>query len=332
MKLTDKYNRVHNYLRLSVTDRCNLSCNYCNPKGISLNHSDKNEILTFGEIERIVRIFVEYFEFKKIRLTGGEPFARKDIFRLVHNLGELKKEIPYELSATSNGILINGRIAELFQSGVDRINFSLDTFKRNRYLEITGVDSLFTAINSIMQAIGINPEKVKINTVVMKGINDDELIDFVDFAINNSVSVRFIEYMPFSNNVYDKSLLMNYNEIITKISGKYNLIRDNSDIESVSKDYYIENNKVKISFITSITEHFCNTCNRLRVTSDGKLKLCLFSLKDNDLDIKSLIRRGASDNEIAKEITYFIGNKNEMHDTFENLIQLKSSSMITVGG
>ncbi len=332
MKLTDKYNRVHNYLRLSVTDRCNLSCNYCNPKGISLNHSDKNEILTFGEIERIVKIFVQYFEFKKIRLTGGEPFARKDIFRLVHNLGEIKKEIPYELSATSNGILINGKIAELMQSGVDRINFSLDTFKRNRYLEITGVDSLFTAIDSIMQAIGINPEKVKINMVVMKGINDDELIDFVDFAINNNVSVRFIEYMPFSNNGYDKNLLMNYNEMIAKISGKYNLIRDNSDTESVSKDYYVENYKGKISFITSITEHFCNTCNRLRVTSDGKLKLCLFSLKDNYLDIKSLIRSGASDNEIAEEITDFIGNKNEMHDTFENLIQLKSSSMITVGG
>ncbi|MDT3740148.1 MAG: GTP 3',8-cyclase MoaA [Candidatus Kapabacteria bacterium] len=332
MKLTDKYNRVHNYLRLSVTDRCNLRCNYCNPKGISLNHSDKIEILTFGEIERIVRIFVEYFEFKKVRLTGGEPFARKDIFRLVHNLGEIKKEIPYELSATSNGILINGRIAELIQSGVDRINFSLDTFKRNRYFEITGADSLFTAINSIMQAIEINPEKVKLNMVVMKGINDDELIDFVDFAINNNVSVRFIEYMPFSNNGYDKNLLMNYNEMITKISGKYNLIRDSGDTESVSKDYYVENNNGKISFITSITEHFCNTCNRLRVTSDGKLKLCLFSLKDNDLDIKALIRRGASDNEIAEEITYFIGNKNEMHDTFENLIQLKSSSMITVGG
>lgn len=332
MKLTDKYNRVHNYLRLSVTDRCNLSCNYCNPKGISLNHSDKSDILTFGEIERIVKIFARNFEFKKIRLTGGEPFARKDIFRLVHNIGEIKKEIPYELSATSNGVLINGRITELMQSGVDRINFSLDTFKKSRYFEITGVDSLNAAINSIKQAIGNNPEKVKINMVVMKGINDDELIDFVDFAINNNVSVRFIEYMPFSNNGYDKNLLMNYNEMITKISEKYNLIRDTSDTESVSKDYCINGNKGKISFITSITEHFCNTCNRLRITSDGKLKLCLFSLKDNDLDIKALIRRGAYDNEIVDEITEFTGKKNEMHDTFENLIQLKSSSMISVGG
>jgi cyclic pyranopterin phosphate synthase len=288
--------------------------------------------LSFEEIERIVAIFVNQLEFKKIRLTGGEPFARKGIDQLIIKLGELKQSADFELSATSNGILIKDKIVYLLHSGIDRFNFSLDTFDRNKFIDITGSDSLELTISAINEAIKLAPLKVKINTVIMQGINDNELLDFVEFSIINNVPVRFIEYMPFSNNKYDKSQLISYKEMINVISNKYKLIEEKSQTETVSKEYRIEGKSGRICFITSISEHFCNTCNRLRVTSDGKLKLCLFSHKDNDLDLKELIRKGATDDEIVECIYGFIYHKNEMHDSLENLIQLKNSSMISVGG
>ncbi|MFH1051281.1 MAG: GTP 3',8-cyclase MoaA [bacterium] len=331
MKLFDKYGRIHNYLRLSVTDKCNLNCVYCNPDKNYLHNLNNKSIISFEKIERIVRIFVEKFEFKKIRLTGGEPFARKDIEKLVQSLNDLKSTSEYELSATSNGILLKNRIADFINRGIDRFNFSLDTLQKAKFISITGSGLFGSAINSIMEGISISPKKVKINMVVMKGINDDELLDFVDFSIRHKVTVRFIEYMPFSNNGYDRNQFVSYKDMIKIISKKYKLINANN-LESVSKDYTVADYDGKISFITSLSEHFCNTCNRLRVTSDGKLKLCLFSTIDEDLDIKDLIRSGATDKEIMDNITGFIGNKKGMHDELEKLIQLKSNSMISIGG
>lgn len=332
MKLIDKYNRVHSYLRLSITDKCNLNCSYCNPHKGYQHFATNNELLTFEEIERIVEIFITHFEFSKIRLTGGEPFARRNVETLISNLNNLKAKSNYELSATSNGTLINGRISELFDLGIDRFNFSLDSLQKDRFLSITGDDSFNLAMNAIKEAIRIDHEKVKINTVIMRGINDSELKDFVEFAVVNNVTVRFIEYMPFSNNQYDKDQFISYLDMIKALSEHYSLIRLENKSESVSKDYEIRGSNGIISFITSMSEHFCSDCNRLRVTSDGKLKHCLFSYKEHDLDLKYMIRKHASDEEIVNEITGFIGKKQEVHDNLDNLILLKNSSMISVGG
>ena len=332
MKLIDKYNREHNYLRLSVTDKCNLNCSYCNPHNGYQKFSNNSELLSLEEIERIVEIFVTQFEFKKIRLTGGEPFARRNIEKLISSLKLLKSKYNFELSATSNGTLIKGKITELMESGIDRFNFSLDSLQKDKYLKITGTDSFDIAIRTIEEAINIAPMKVKINTVIMKGLNDNELLDFVEFAIRKNVTLRFIEYMPFSNNLYDKNQLLSYIDMIHILSDKYSLDKLDNQNESVSKDYRVEGNNGIISFITSMSEHFCNDCNRLRDTSDGKLKLCLFSHKENDMDLKTLIRNHAPDEVIDREIIGFIGKKKDVHDDIDSLIQLKNSSMISVGG
>lgn len=332
MKLFDKYNRNHSYLRISVTDKCNLNCAYCNPKVNNDFYKSNNDILSFEEIGRIVKIFVERFEFEKIRLTGGEPFARKNIQNLITGLGKLKQQFPFELSATSNGILIHGKVKELIEAGLDRINFSLDSLKREKFCSITGQDKFKLSFGSISEAISYNPKIVKINMVVMKGINDDEIIDFVEFAINNDVNVRFIEYMPFSTNLYDKNQLLNFEEIIHIISEKYSLASIEDVSNSVSKDFSINGNCGKIGFITSMSDHFCANCNRLRITSDGKLKLCLFSHKNKELDLKVPIRNGESDEMISELILSFINEKQEMHDNLDELIKLKSSSMISIGG
>ena len=332
MKLFDKYNRQHDYLRLSVTDRCNLNCSYCNPHKSSDNFKNHNTLLSFEEIVRIVEIFVNRFEFKKIRLTGGEPFARKDIVSLIRSLNELKIVTPFELLATSNGILIEDKIEELFQSGIDRFNFSLDTLHQDKFIDITGFNRFNQSMKSIQSAINIGNKKLKLNTVIMRGINDDELIDFVDFAVNNDITIRFIEYMPFANNGYDKSKFISYKEMIEIISEKYILQKSNEEIGSVSKNFTVEKHSGRISFITSISDHFCDSCNRLRLTSDGKLKLCLFSLNDQDLDLRSLLRNGKSDNEIEDTIIGFISNKLEMHDELDKLINFKHNSMISIGG
>jgi cyclic pyranopterin phosphate synthase len=332
MKLVDKYNREHNYLRVSVTDRCNLNCSYCNPKKDFVKYNSRNNILSFEEICRIVKIFAERFEFRKIRLTGGEPFARKNILNLVGMLTEIKSQSSFELSATSNAVLLNGKVYEYRNAGIDRFNFSLDSLNKTGFNSISGSADYEAAVDTILESVNLMPGKIKINVVVMKGINDQELLDFTEFSIKHDVPVRFIEYMPFSDNEYNKGMFISCDEMIGTISEKYKLMPLARNNESVSKDYRIEGERGQISFITSISEHFCADCNRLRLTSDGMLKLCLFSTVDSDLDLRNMILSGSDDSEIENAIINFIERKNEMHEPVENLIKLKNNRMISIGG
>jgi molybdenum cofactor biosynthesis enzyme MoaA len=397
MILTDKYNRAHNYLRLSITDKCNLNCIYCNPSSISYTKSSKSEILNFDEIQRIVNIFVTKFEFKKIRLTGGEPFARKNIDKLIASLTEIKQSYPYELSVTTNGTLINGNLEKYLEKGLDRINFSLDSLNREKFKQITGSDKLSNILQTINSAELLGLKNIKINTVVMNGFNNDEILDFVEFVKDSDLTVRFIEYMPFSNNSYEKSKYIPNSEIKKIIAEKYELINptpalpasregvrkemvltpsllagragvglhyietqtcfesdwynSNStlpshflagragvglpsgvEIPSVSQNYQIKGYSGKVSFISSISNHFCNDCNRLRITSDGKLKLCLFSGKKDVLDLKLMIYEGKSDYEISESIINHLQMKEEFHADLEELISLQNNQMISIGG
>lgn len=332
MLLVDKHNRVHNYLRLSVTDRCNLNCIYCNPNNSFKYNSTNSELLTFEEIERIVKIFVNNFEFKKIRLTGGEPFARKDIDILIQMLGDLKEHQKFELSATTNGTLLNGRIKSLINSGLDRLNFSLDSLKKETFENITGFNKVDKTINALQSAKEAGLKNIKINTVVMKGINDSEILDFVDFVKNEDMTVRFIEYMPFSNNHYNANNFISMSEIIEIINSKYKLIEIVDKNSSVSKDFRIDEYKGKISVISSISDHFCNDCNRLRITSNGKLRLCLFSPNNDSLDLKEMIKNGNTDNEITEAIINSIDYKQESHASIKELLVLENNNMISIGG
>lgn len=332
MKLIDKYNRVHNYLRLSITDKCNLNCVYCNPTKNAIKKTHNSELMTDDEIIRITNLFLSKFEFKKIRLTGGEPFARRNIDSLIENIGRLKQVYDFELTATTNGTLLNGNLQTLFNKGLDRLNFSIDSLKNDTFKEITGFNKADKTIKTILKAKEIGLKNIKLNTVVMKGINDNEIHDFVGFAIENDVSVRFIEYMPFTNNDYNKNHLITMSEIISIIKEKYDLIELNENNSSVAKEFKIKNYSGKVSIISSISEHFCGDCNRLRISSSGKLKLCLFSPNKNNLDLKKLINHGLNDDEIAEQIINSIEFKNQSHDDLKDLILLENNNMVNIGG
>ena len=328
--LIDKYGREHNYLRLSITDKCNLNCSYCNPQKNKTWGSNK-EILSYEEILRIVKIFLSVFGFKKIRLTGGEPFVRKDIELLIQSLAILKAENAFELCATTNGVNIKSRLQRFKDLGLDRLNFSLDSLHKESYASISGKDALDDVLASIDEAINIGFNPIKINVVALRSINGSEIFDFVDFAIHRNLCIRFIEYMPFSNNGYDKNLLLPISEIKSMISEKY-CLEPATDIKSVSTNYNINKGQAQVGFISSMTNHFCKDCSRLRLSSNGILKLCLFSKNDDDLNLLDLIRQDYRDEEIAERIRLLVLNKRKNRDEMDEIIKLKNNKMISIGG
>lgn len=328
--LIDKHGREHTYLRLSITDKCNLNCSYCNPKN-SKTWEKSKEILSYEEITYIANIFLACFGFKKIRLTGGEPFVRKDVDRLIESLAALKAKNAFELCATTNGIMTKGFLKHFRNIGLDRINFSLDSLCKETYSKICGKNALSDVLDSIDEAILAGFQNVKINVVAMRSVNSDEILDFINFAIQKNICVRFIEYMPFSNNGYDKNLFLPIQEIQTIIHEKYSLDAI-EDSRSVAMNYRIRGHLAQVGFISSMTNHFCKGCSRLRLSSSGILKLCLFSKNSDDLDLLSLVRQNATENQIAERIREFVLNKKQSRAEMEEIIKLKNNKMISIGG
>lgn len=332
IQLVDKFERVHDYLRISLTDKCNLKCLYCNPDGDiqKLLHS---QILTYDELTRLIKIFVSRLGTKKIRLTGGEPLARKDILSFFESLYEFKKKNPFQLCVTTNGTLLEDKIEMLKYWGLDKINISLDSLQRNRFEKITGADCLETVLRSIDLAEELNFTPVKINVVVMRGINDDEILDFVEFVKDRDMNIRFIEFMPFSDNRWNESSFISYDEIKNIISEKYDLVQIQHEVQRVAKDFKIKNHKATVSFISSISNHFCGSCNRLRITSSGKLKLCLFTPINEELDLRKLLRSDDfSDDEIVRFINNSLDKKNFQHPDVGELLKLEKNNMLAIGG
>ncbi|MGC8554982.1 MAG: GTP 3',8-cyclase MoaA [Candidatus Acidulodesulfobacterium sp.] len=311
--LVDGYGRRLTYLRISVTDRCNLRCVYCMPaSGVSLmNHED---IISYEDILRLVRILSRH-GVNKVRITGGEPLARKGLTDFVQKLSEIK-DIS-DISMTTNGILLDKYAQSLFDAGLKRINVSLDSLNKEKFKRITRTGSLETVLKNIELAktIGYNP--LKINTVLIRGINDDEIIDFVNFARQFELDLRFIEYMPIGGNIADavssqeieekiKLKFDNFNPKKSKI--KYNNnddkaldenVNDNklSFYDGVSRVFGFDDNQAAIGFISPMSEHFCGDCNRLRLTASGNMRLCLFY--DNEYNIKDILKE--KDDEIVFE-------------------------------
>jgi len=332
MKLIDKYNREHSYLRISLTGKCNLNCIYCNPIGSFNNDLSKNDILSFDEIESIIRLFV-LNGFKKIRFTGGEPLARKDFIRLFERISCFKKENPYELSITTNGILFDSiTLSILKRYGLDSINISLDSLNTRTFKKITGHNKLPEVLNGIKLAKDAGFKNIKINSVIIKGLNDSEILDFCDFAVKYDLIVRFIEFMPFSNNEWGPESFISAADIMKIIQKKYTL-EEISNNSNVAKDFQIGNERGKIGFISSISQHFCEFCNRLRITADGKLKLCLFSPENELFDLKSLLKDKNYDEElILKEISHYMNFKELEHKPLSELIKMKNNNMVKIGG
>lgn len=308
--LVDQYNRVINYVRISVTDRCNLRCKYCVDGDFPFISHD--EVLRYEEIIRFVKI-CSGLGVAKIRLTGGEPLTRKGISFLLNEISSI--EGIEDVSLTTNGVLLGRKILELKEAGLKRVNISLDTLKRERFAEITRTDVYDEVLMSIEMAIyaGISP--IKINTVVIKDFNDDEILDFARLAKKWGLEVRFIEFMPFGDSgLWDSSKIVPSHEIEERIKAVYPLVPLLNTTRGPAKVYGIEGSEGRIGFISPVSTHICSECNRIRLTSTGMIRPCLFS--DTEYDVKSLIRRNAGDDEIRTFVKDVVKvkpeNKHEM--------------------
>jgi molybdenum cofactor biosynthesis protein A len=328
--LQDLHGRDHAYLRISLIERCNLRCTYCMPEeGVQL--SPKSHLMTYEEIYEIAKTFVKH-GVTKIRLTGGEPLIRKDIPIILEKLATL----PVELSITSNAIIIDNFIDVLKANKVNKINVSLDSLDREKFKQITRRDHFEKVYNNILLLVN-EGFKVKVNAVLMKGFNDNEIIDFINFTKDLPISVRFIEFMPFDGNKWDMSKMVSYKEVMSYVNASFKedqIERLQDAPNDTSKNYKIKGYQGSFAIISSVTNPFCDSCNRLRLTANGQLKNCLFSSTESDL--LTTLRQGNSIEPIIQKAVQAKFKIRGGMDTLEKLQEPKlhnnNRSMITIGG
>lgn len=324
--LVDRYQRTHTYLRVSVTDRCNFRCRYCMPPE-GLDWQPRSQILTYEEIERLSKLFVG-MGVNKIRLTGGEPTVRKGLVDLMQRLSGLRGL--ESLLMTTNGNRLASMARTYREAGLTGVNISLDSLNKDRFEHITmrkGFNDVVAGIDAAVEA-GLNP--VKINVVVMKGVNADEILDFVEFVKDRPINVRFIEFMPFEGNGWSEADVYSYAQMRKDIATRYELIPQAVESGAVGKDFLIEGFAGTVGFVTSMTEHFCATCNRVRLTADGQLKACLFSAAEANL--RDRMRDGATDEDLAKTIRIAMLRKPKEHPPMDQLLRIENRSMVQIGG
>lgn len=305
-ELSDSFGRIAKKLRISITDRCNMRCIYCMPFNNTKWLSQKN-ILTYEQITYLAEIFAS-LGIEKIKITGGEPLVRVDIISLIKSLSSIKGI--NSISMTTNGILLKDRVAGLKEAGLESINISLDTFNRTRFKSISGIDGLDIVLESIKSAVS-QDMRVKINTVIIRDWNDDEISEFVEFSKKTGCPVKFIEFMPLDGTkIWSENLVVSKDEMIDKINNDFGKLSPlDNDKADPARLYRFDNGNATIGFIPSITKPFCQDCDRVRITAEGKLHTCLFEKKNYDL--KALLDKGKSDKEIQEYIRNCILEKPE---------------------
>ena len=325
--ITDSYNRIHDYLRISLTDNCNLRCSYCMPEE-DYSFTPASKLMQVNEIEAIAKIFIAE-GVKKIRLTGGEPLVRKDASDIILALSKLS----INLTLTTNGTRVHKFIDVLRDANVRSLNISLDTLHPDKFNLITQRDQ-FSQVWKNIQLLLAHGFNVKVNVVVMKGINDNEINDFIAWTKNSPVHVRFIEFMPFSGNHWSSNRVVTLQQILSIIGKHYEFIPLASEKHDTAKKYMIAGHRGTFGVISTMSAHFCGDCNRMRLTADGKLKNCLFSKEETDL--LSALRNGA---DIVSLIHQSISQKakqlgGQFSQDFEHLHaeEIHNRSMITIGG
>jgi molybdenum cofactor biosynthesis protein A len=326
--LIDSYGRVHDYLRISLTERCNLRCFYCMPEeGIPLK--EKEEFMSSEEMIAISTQFVE-MGIKKIRLTGGEPFLKKDIDQILRELSCL----PVEIGITTNAVLLDKFFPLLIECGIKSLNVSLDSLNEQKFNEISRRSFFNRIYENILEAIRLG-FTVKVNVVVIKGVNDHEIIDFVEWSSKFNVEVRFIEFMPFDGNQWNWNKKVSQKEMLQRVTdfyGSTNFIKTIDRPNDTSRSYKLVDGKGRFGFISSITNPFCDTCNRIRLTADGKIKNCLFSQTESDIlthyrkgnEVKTLIQNTILSKHKAK------GGFDDFDDSYLN--HSSNRSMVSIGG
>lgn len=307
--LIDPYGRRIDYLRLSVTDKCNLRCFYCLPKGFKDFETPSNW-LSFAEIERVVRAFGE-LGVSRVRLTGGEPLVRKDLARLVSQISALPGI--HDLSLSTNATLLEQQAQDLYRAGIRRINVSLDTLDKDQFAEITGGGKLQQVLNGLQKARAVGFSPIKVNMVVMKDTQLDDYRRVLDYCMQNDFTLRFIETMPMGSAGRDASAqYLNLDTVRQRLNEEYDLVPGIMTGGGPARYYRINNTDFEIGFITPISQHFCETCNRVRLSVDGTLYLCLG--QDDKLKLRPLLRAGISDDDLQQEIIQAIAKKPQKHE------------------
>ena len=325
--ILDSFGRDHTYLRISLTDNCNLRCFYCMPEE-EYEFTPASRLMQPDEIEAIAKIFVAQ-GVNKIRLTGGEPLVRKDAGKIILSLSKL----PVALTLTTNGTRIHEYVELLKQANIQTLNISLDTLQADRFMLLTRRDH-FKQVYDNIQLLIRNDFQVKVNVVVMKGMNDSEINDFIEWTKDTPVQVRFIEFMPFSGNRWTSNKVFTWQQILDVVESKYPIVRLTDELHDTAKKYTVPGHAGSFAVISTMTSPFCSGCNRMRLTADGKMKNCLFSKEETDLltafrkgeDILPLIQKSVDSK--AKELGgQFTADFEQVHAE-----EIQNRSMITIGG
>ena len=323
--LVDGFGRVHRDLRISVTDRCSFRCTYCMPAE-GLAWLPREEVLTFEELERVARLLVERHGIRSIRLTGGEPTVRAHLPVLVAKLATL----PVDLALTTNGVTLVSQAEALAAAGLRRVNVSLDSLRADRFAELTRRDELPTVLAGIDAAVAAGHAPVKVNVVVMRGVNDDEVVDLAAWGRDRGVTVRFIEWMPLDgSDAWRREQVVTQAEILERLSAAFPLEPLSRGSEPAERFRYLDG-AGEVGVIPSVTRPFCERCDRLRLTADGQLRSCLFSLEDHDL--RAVLRGGGTDDDLSDAIEACVGAKWAGHAIDQVHFVRPRRSMSQIGG
>ncbi|MBW8825957.1 MAG: GTP 3',8-cyclase MoaA [Acidobacteria bacterium] len=323
--LVDSFGRVHRDLRISITDRCNFRCTYCMPEE-GMVWMPREEILTFEEITRVARVAVEHFGVDSIRLTGGEPTVRHRLPVLVEQLAALGAD----LAMTTNGATFRSLAHDLRAAGLRRVNISLDSLRADRFLELTRRDELDSVLDGLDAAIEAGFDPVKVNVVCMEGINDDEILDFAELGRDRGVEVRFIEFMPLDGgHTWERASVVSGERIIETIGAVHDLVPQARGSEP-AETYAYADGRGRVGVIPSVTAPFCPSCDRIRLTADGKLRSCLFSIDETDL--RALLRSGGSDDDLAAAMATCVAGKWAGHAIGSVTFVQPPRSMSQIGG
>lgn len=326
--LKDSFGRIHDYLRISITDKCNLRCAYCMPHELPKGFYQHARRMNAEEIFSIAETFVD-LGIRKIRITGGEPMVRKE-FR---NIIGLLSQLPVELTISTNGVLVHHFIDDLKQADVHSLNVSLDTLKPQTFSAITKRDEQKRVLDNILLLLQ-NGFEVKMNTVVIKGVNDDEIVNFVGLTQELPLSIRFIEYMPFLGNGWHRNKVISYNEILEKVGSACDFERLDDPAHSTSKNFRVKGFVGTFGVISTMSKPFCGDCNRLRLTADGKMKNCLFGR--DEMDLLSALRNGEDISELIRQSVQHkyavMGGQFKNGYKLTDSHQIVNRSMVGIGG
>lgn len=331
MIVKDNFGRIHNYARISLTDSCNFHCLYCNPSGTKRPIKNSTFRLSAKTIERIISILAFHLKFTKVRFTGGEPLLHPEFDEIIERTAFLKQRYNFTVGITTNGSMLQEKLPLLRNSGISLLNVSLDSLRPEVFSSLCGNSSLPKVLTALEDAASKPGFTLKINTVLLNKYNNHEVLDFITFADQLSCELRFIEFMPFGNNQWSEECYIPYTTVLDTIKSEFDLIKMETQ-SSNTISYKIKGRNNLISFIPAVSNSFCNACNRIRISSDGSLKSCLFQSNTAYSLVPLLENSQVPDEKIASLFLTLLQGKNARHVDAAELSKLIENEMLRIGG